>query len=186
MHAEGLGARVVGLSAALTLAAACSRPAVPAHDAGSARALAEGIAEPQSTGATAPPPSGAGPTDSTDGSDPGRDPHRMRRVLGWVSLTIGAEAAVIAVATSLLIEHQKGIRDDNCNAQKVCNSEGIGAVGTIDTIVPWNTGSWFVAGIGLGAGAILLVVSQPKSERQTAITLSPGSSGLGLGVRSAF
>jgi hypothetical protein len=103
-----------------------------------------------------------------------------------VSLTIGAEAAVIAVATSLLIEHQKSIRDDNCNAQKVCNTAGFDAVGTIDTIVPWNTGSWFVAGVGLGAAAILLVISQPKSEPQTAITLSPGSSGLGLGVRSSF
>jgi hypothetical protein len=186
MRADGRGLRVGGLSAVMALATACSRPAVPVHDAGAARGLAEGIAEPQPTGATAPPPNGAEQTDSTDGSDPGRDPHRMRRVLGWVSLTIGAEAAVIAVATSLLIEHQKSIRDDNCNAQKVCNTAGFDAVGTIDTIIPWNTGSWFVAGVGLGAGAILLVISQPKSEPQTAITLSPGSSGLGLGVRSSF
>jgi hypothetical protein len=185
MRADSWGLRVGGLSAVMALATACSRPAVPVHDAGAARGLAEGIAEPQPTGATAPPPNGAEQTDSTDGSDPGRDPHRMRRVLGWVSLTIGAEAAVIAVATSLLIEHQKSLRDDNCNAQKVCNAEGFGAVGTIDTIIPWNTGSWFVAGIGLGAGAILLVISQPE-KRQTAITLSPGSSGLGLGVRSSF
>jgi hypothetical protein len=186
MGADAFGWRVVGLSAAIALATGCSRPAVPVNDARAMHALAEGIAEPQPTGATTPPPNEAREADATDGSDPGRDPHRMRRVLGWVSLTIGAEAAVIAVATSLLIEHQKSLRDDNCNAQKVCNSEGIGAVGTIDTIVPWNTGSWFVAGVGLGAGAILLVVSQPKSQAQTAITLSPGSSGLGLGVRSSF
>lgn len=122
----------------------------------------------------------------TDGSDPGRDPHRWRRVLGWVSLSIGAEAAAVAIATSLLIEHQKSVRDENCSAQKVCNEAGFNAVTTIDTIVPWNTVTWIVAAAGLGAGTVLLITSPPGSEHRTALTLSPNSSGLGLGVRSTF
>ena len=99
-----------------------------------------------------------------DGSQPGRDPHRMRRVLGWVTLSIGIEAAILAAATSALIEHQKGIRDDGCNAQKVCDAGGFAAVGTIDTLVPWNTASWFVAAAGLSAGTALLLTSQPESD----------------------
>jgi len=110
----------------------------------------------------------------------------MRRVLGWVSLSIGAEAAVVAIATSILIEHQKSVRDDGCNAQKVCNPQGIAAVNTITTIVPWNTATWFIAAAGLGAGAVLLIISPSESDHKTAVTLSPDPSGLGLGLRSTF
>ena len=185
MVVDTLGRRVVGLSAAVALATGCGRPAMPAQDASGLRGPAEGIAQSQPTQATAPSPSGAS-TDATDGSDSGRDPHRMRRMIGWISLAIGAEAATIAVATSLLIEHQKGIRDDGCNAQKVCTSDGFAAVGTIDTITPWNTGSWFVAAAGLAAGVVLVISSPPQHERQTTVSLSPVSSGIDLSVRSAF
>ena len=185
MIADVQGRRVVGFVAALVVAAGCSRPAIPVQDASDVRAPPEGVAQPQPVGAPAPSPNG-GSRDGTEGSNPGRDPHRMRRVLGWVSLAIGAEAAGIAVATSLLIAHQKSIRDQGCNAQKVCTSDGFGAVDTINTIVPWNTGSWFVAAAGLGAGIVLLLASPPHSERQTAVTVSPNSSGIDLGVRSTF
>jgi hypothetical protein len=110
----------------------------------------------------------------------------MRRVLGWISLSIGAEAAIIAVVTTGMIEHQKSIRDDNCNAQKVCNTDGFNAAGTISTIVPWNTAAYFVAAAGLGVGTVLVLISPPGSEKSTAITVSPASSGMQLGVRSTF
>lgn len=148
------------------------------------QAARQGVAESQPTQTTAPSPNGA--TNATDGSDSGRDPHRMRRMIGWISLAIGAEAATIAVATSILIEHQKSIRDEGCNAQKVCKPDAFAAVGTIDTITPWNTGSWFVAAAGLGAGIVLLIASPPKHERQTTVSLSPISSGIDLTVRSTF
>jgi hypothetical protein len=185
MVANALGRQVVGLSAAVAVAAGCGRPAMPSREPSAIRAPAEGSAESQPTQGTAPSPSGSS-TDATDGSDSGRDPHRMRRMIGWISLAIGAEAATIAVATSLLIEHQKSIRDEGCNAQKVCSSEAFGAVGTIDTITPWNTGSWFVAAAGLGAGIVLLLASPPQHERQTTVSLSPVSSGVDLSVRSTF
>jgi hypothetical protein len=107
-------------------------------------------------------------------------------MIGWISLAIGAEAATIAVATSILIEHQKSIRDEGCNAQKVCSGDGFAAVGTIDTITPWNTGSWFVAAAGLAAGIALVISSPPHHERQTTVSLSPASSGIDLSVRSTF
>jgi hypothetical protein len=106
-------------------------------------------------------------------------------MVGWISFAIGAEAATIAVATSILIEHQKSIRDDGC-PQKVCTSDGFAAVGTIDTITPWNTGSWFVAAAGLAAGVVLVISSPPRHERQTTVSLSPVSSGIDLSVRSTF
>jgi hypothetical protein len=191
MDGDALGRRIVALAAAIALTTACSRSVVSPRDASDTRVRTDGVAEaqPADTTATASAPASAAAARTetgTDGSDPGRDPHRMRRVLGWVALTVGVEAAVIAVATSILIEHQKSIRDDDCNAQKVCSAAGFGAVGTIHTIVPWNTATWFVAAAGLGAGTVLLVTSPKESERTTAITLSPGPSGFGLGVRSTF
>jgi hypothetical protein len=183
MGADALGQKIVALSATIALAAGCSRPPETARDASGVRASADGSAEAQ---AIDPPATATPVTAGTDGSEGGRDPHRMRRVLGWVSLSIGAEAAVVAVATSLLIEHPKSVRDRDCNAQKVCGADGFDAVGTIDTIVPWNTASWFIAAAGLGAGTVLLILSPSPNERSTAVTLSPLPSGVGLGVRSAF
>jgi hypothetical protein len=186
--------RIVGLSVALVLTSACTRSAMPAREASAApprgTMAAEGAAEVQAgdatAPATAPTPPAATQRPASDGSEPGRDPHQMRRVLGWVSLSVGAEAAVVAVVTSVIIEHQKSIRDDGCNAQKVCNLNGFNAANTISTITPWNTATWFVAAAGLGAGTVLLLISQPRSEQRTAITLSPESSGLQLGLRSTF
>ena len=182
MGGSALGRRIACLLTAVALTTACSRSAVPPRVPG---ALAEGAPESQPADGTAaasapPPPS------STDGSRPGHDPHRTRRVLGWVSLSIGIEAAVIAVATSLMIEHQKGIRDDGCNAQKQCSAQGLAATNTLDTLTPLNTTTWFVAAAGLGAGTVLLLISQPEKERKTAVTLAPAPSGLTLGVRSTF
>jgi hypothetical protein len=207
MGGKAWGRKMVGLVAAIALAAGCSRPVLPARDA--TTAPAPGVAEPQaaeapaapatsateapaapatSAGDASTPPYQAGTPEASaaEGTNTRRDPHRTRRVVGWISLAIGAEAAVIATVTSILIEHQKSLRDDNCNAQKVCNAEGFGAVGTISTLIPWNTTTWFVAAAGLGLGTVLLLVSQPESEKQTAITVSPVSSGLGLGVRTTF
>jgi hypothetical protein len=182
--------RMAGLATAIVLAVTgCNGASAPPRDASSARVQAEGAAESQPADTAPPQAETAGATagdSSTYGSDPGRDPHVMRRVLGWVSLSIGIEAAALAGVTSALIEHQKGVRDDNCNAQKVCNAAGFAAVNTIDSIVPWNTASWFVAAAGLGVGAVLVITSPRESTRRTAITLSPNSSGLALGLRSTF
>jgi hypothetical protein len=181
---------MAGLAAAIVLAVTgCNGASAPPRDASSARVLADGVAESQPADTAPPAAATAGETaddSSAYGSNPRRDPHVMRRVLGWISLSIGVEAAALAGVTSGLIVHQKGVRDDNCNAQKVCNAAGFAAVNTIDSIVPWNTATWVVAAAGLGVGAALVIVSPPESTRRTAITLSPNSAGLDLGVRSTF
>jgi hypothetical protein len=155
-------------------------------------APARGVTEPQADGAASPgqaeqpaAPSAA-PNADNGGIHPPRDPHRARRALGWIALSVGAEAAVIAVATSIMIEHQKGERDSGCDAQKVCDTNGFNAVGTIDSLVPWNTASWFVAAAGLAAGTVLLIISPHESEQTAAITVSPTAAGLAAGFRSTF
>jgi hypothetical protein len=196
MGGDAFGRRIIGVAMATALSAtACAGALPPARNPTSGDARGDGVtdAQPDATGASpapAPPPEApAAATSSTGddyGSDPGRDPHRTRRDLGLAFLSIGGEAAIVAIITSAMLEHQMGIRDEGCNAQKVCDTAGIDAVHTISTIVPWNTATWFVAAAGLGIGTVLVVISLPHSERRTAITLSPNESGLGLGLRSSF
>jgi hypothetical protein len=106
--------------------------------------------------------------------------------VGWVSLAVGAEAAVAAIVTSGMLVHEKSVLDGQCNAQKLCSSAGVDAAGAISSITPWNTGTWIAAAVGLGAGAALLLTSNPDAPGSTAITLTPEGSGPGLGLRSRF
>jgi hypothetical protein len=111
---------------------------------------------------------------------------RAARALGWVSLSIGAEAAVVAGVTSLMLLHEKSTRDDNCDAERVCSQRGLDASGTIASIVPWNTAAWIVAAAGIGAGAFLLFTNRGDTGRRTVITVSPTAAGLGLRLWSSF
>jgi hypothetical protein len=185
MSRVALGRSITQVTAVMALAASgCAARSVVPHDATALAAPGRGVAESQPEAPASVP--SAGPTGDNGGSRPERDPHRTRRTLGWISLTIGVEAAVVAVATSIMIEHAKSARDGDCDAQKVCGTDGFNAVGTINTLAPWNTASWFVAAAGLGAGAVLLIISPRESEQRTAITVSPTPAGLGLGLRSTF
>jgi hypothetical protein len=106
--------------------------------------------------------------------------------VGWVSLAVGAEAAVAAIVTSVMLVHQKSLLDGQCNSDKICSQSGLDAAGAISSLKPWNTGTWIAAAVGLGAGAALVWTSQPDQPAATAITVMPEGSGAGLGLRSAF
>jgi hypothetical protein len=124
--------------------------------------------------------------DEGSAATPKHDGRATRRTLGWVALSVGAEAALAAIVTSIMIVHDKSILDDQCNAQKLCTETGADAAGAIANLKPWNTGTWIAGIVGLGAGAALLFTSQPDKPASTAITLSPEGSGAGLGLRSQF
>jgi hypothetical protein len=155
-----------------------------------ANAAAEGVteAQPQPEGASEsaqePPPSGY--AEAVQGTSVPPDPHRVRRIYGYVALAIGAEAAVVAVVTSFMLLHQKSVVDDDCDAQKRCSSVGLGETGAVSQTAPLNTAAWIVAAVGLGAGTILLLTSQPESGKSTAVTVSPSLGGAALGLRSTF
>jgi hypothetical protein len=117
---------------------------------------------------------------------PKHDGRATRRTLGWVVLSVGGEAAVAAIVTSIMLVHDKSILDSQCNAQKLCTENGADAAGAISSLKPWNTGTWIAGIVGVGAGAALLFTSQPDKPASTAITLSPEGSGAGLGLRSQF
>ena len=99
---------------------------------------------------------------------------------------IGADAAVVALGTSIVILHDKSVRDGNCNADKVCSPSGFSANGDIGTLTRWNTGAWIVAALGLGVGGVLVLTDLAGSSQRAAITVNAVGSGAGLGVESSF
>jgi hypothetical protein len=111
---------------------------------------------------------------------------RSRRTLGWISVAIGGDAAIVAIATSFMMLHQKSVRDANCDANKNCSPGGYDANSSLDALTWWNVGAFGVAAAGLGVGAVLLLTSPRDRERATSIVVAPNSSGAGLALRSAF
>jgi hypothetical protein len=126
-----------------------------------------------------PPDSAAAASESSSRSHTARN-------FGWVGVGLGAEAAVGAVATSVIMLHDKSVRDSNCNAQKVCAPAGIDANQDIGLLSGWNVGAWVLAAAGLGIGGYLVWKDSNDGEQRTAITVSPIGPGAGLGVRSSF
>jgi hypothetical protein len=108
------------------------------------------------------------------------------RTLGWVSIAAGAEAAVGGIVTSLRALHEKGVRDSNCNAQRVCKQVGMDANATLATLLGWNTASWIVAVAGLGVGTVLVVTNPRIKNDQIALTVAPTLGGAALGLRGRF
>ncbi len=144
--------------------------AAPPQPAPLAAAPAQAPAGPPVTEPPPAPRSGGGPA----------------RTAGWLSIAVGGEAAVVAVVTSFMVLHEKGVRDDNCDARKVCSQTGIDANATIDTLLGWNAAAWIVAVAGLGAGTVLVLTHPSKSDRTVAIGVAPAPGGAALSVQGAF
>jgi hypothetical protein len=137
---------------------------------------------PRATTSTAPSSS---PASSRARPAPAPEIRRALRSLAWASFAFAGIGAVVAAGTSELILYQRGVRDGNCDAGKVCTVRGLGAVDTIQSVVPWNTGAWIVTATTLGAGVAFWLVSRDDGSR-TEVALSPTAGGVTVGVRGSF
>ena len=155
---------------------------------------AAGSSAPTTTAAspTGAAPSAAEPPPASTSAVPAATPaptphaHNTLRTIGWVSIAVGAEAAIIAIVTSFMAIHEKGVRDDNCSARKECSQVGLDANATLATLFGWNTTSWIVAVAGLGVGTVLVVTNPPIKNDQVALTVSPTAGGAALSLTGHF
>ena len=112
------------------------------------------------------------------------------RAAGWVSIAIGASSAIVALGTSGIMLHQQSVRSSNCDAQKICNADGIAANNNLSSIAPWNAAAWALAAAGTGAGIFLVLTNPPRSSPvppgQTALGVGPTGSGTGVTLRGSF
>jgi hypothetical protein len=111
---------------------------------------------------------------------------RTARTYGWVGVGVGAEAAVAALVTSVIILHDKSVRDANCSTEKICSQAALDANQDIGLLEGWNAGAWIVAAAGLGIGAYLILTEPADGGQRTAVAIGPIGSGTGLALRSSF
>lgn len=118
-------------------------------------------------------------TEETERAD-----HRTGRVAGYVALAVGAQATVVALVTSGMMLHQDSVRSDACDANKRCTQAGIDANDNLSQLGGWNAGAWALGAVGLGVGALLLIL-HPSQQRPSVRLGAPGE-GSGLGLRGTF
>jgi len=162
--------------------------ALPFVAAFGALALAGCAASPRNRAAVSIPPvsgqAGGGAHAPEEPKDE-RVTRQSNRALGWVALSVGAEAAVVATVTSYIMLHQSGIRSDNC-VGKVCSASGLSANETLHNLEWWNAGAWVVAAVGVGVGAIVLWTSPTDAAVHAEVGIAPTGSGSSLLLRGAF
>jgi len=180
--------RVVCAALASALVVGCADQTPPAQNASDTKSAST------STGAANTS------ADNEPASDTGNS-NKITRYAGWVVVAVGAQAAIFATATSILMLHENSVRNDDCNAQKVCSSDGLQANTKLGEAGGFNAATWIVAAAGLGVGAYLVLTSPPSADGpakssskpppsspppSAAIGVGPNGSGMGFNFRSQF
>jgi hypothetical protein len=113
----------------------------------------------------------------------------LARTLGFVAGGVGVAAFGVAAVTGVVLLNKKSAVDDLC-PKKRCSDEGerLRKAAEATPVLPLNTVSWIVGIAGVGAGAVLILTSNPKgtSEPKAAAFPMVLPSGGGLGVRGCF
>jgi hypothetical protein len=182
---------LVSVLVGLLASSACAPAVAPAASPSPRLMLAE--AAPASTdapsSATPPPPPGPLAPASASGKSEtyeDRDARQLGRTWGWTAVGIGASSLAIALGTSVLMLEDASTRSSNCNAQKVCNANGITANDQLTDLGPWNAALWAVGVVGVGIGAYLLIVNPTDRAMGTQVGIAPNGSGASFQLRSSF
>jgi hypothetical protein len=126
-----------------------------------------------------PNPKPAPPPVGNRGSD-------RARTMGWIALGIGAEAAIVAGVTSIVILNDLSARSNGCDAQKVCTTAGFGANAQLDSLAGWNAGAWVLAAAGVGVGTWLVLTHRPEGKPSAAVGVTTTGSGAAFSLKGSF
>jgi len=103
------------------------------------------------------------PTSSGTRDEPTED-GSGKRTLGYVLGGVGVAGIVTGAVAGALVLSKKSTVDDNCNAQKRCNQEGLDAVDSGKTLKVVSTVGFVTGVVGLGAGAYFLFTAGPSKD----------------------
>ncbi len=123
-----------------------------------------------------PAPRHDGGRATTGGSD--------HRTLGYVIGGVGVAGLAVGAITGGMVLGKKNVVDKNCDSAKRCNPTGYDAAQAGRTLGVVSTTGFIVGGVGIAAGA-WLILSSHSSER-TALIPSAGPTGAGLTVIRQF
>jgi hypothetical protein len=118
-------------------------------------------------------PGPAGP--ATDGDDAVGDGGSTRRTLGWVALGVGFAGLAAGGITGVLVLDKKSVVDENCDAAKRCNPQGIEAADAGRTLGTVSAVGLIAGAAVAGAGLVLVLTSDSGGESSTAWSVGPGS-----------
>jgi hypothetical protein len=117
------------------------------------------------TGPTAPAPATASPL----------------RTAGFVAGGVGLLGLGAFGVTAALIQSERAVLKDECNAQKQCTPEGLQAVESGKVLTPINTAALIVGAVGVTAGITLILLSpSPKASTKPTVGLQAGPSSASL------
>ena len=127
----------------------------------------------------APATASAAPEAAQPDNGPAPKPAATRRTLGFVAIGVGgAGLALGGVATAIAVG-KKGKLDDSqaCLENRCLPSEQ----GNVDSYKTWRQVSsiGLIAGVAVAGAGVLIVLTAPKSESQTALQIGPGSVTIG-------
>ncbi len=93
-----------------------------------------------------------------------REPPKRSTVLAWTLVGVGAAGVGAGVATSVMLQHDRGVVDRHCDG-KLCDEQGIAAAERGETLVWANLAAWSVGAVSLGSGVVLLL-AQPTATQE--------------------
>jgi hypothetical protein len=102
-------------------------------------------------GPVAPPP-----VESSSGSG--------RKTLGYVLAGVGVAGLVTGIVAGVLVLGDQSTVDENCDADKRCNAEGLDAAEHGKTFGIVTTVGLVTGAVGLGAGTYLILSAAPSSD----------------------
>jgi hypothetical protein len=109
---------------------------------------------------------------------------KTTKTLGFVAIGVGALGIGGGIATGLMINSARTTVRSSC-VDKACDQAGLDAASRGKTLVPINIAAWAIGGLGLGAGAYLLITSSSGGST-TAVGASPLPGGAALSASGSF
>lgn len=112
--------------------------------------------------------------------------HSDHRTLGYVVGGVGVAGLAVGAVTGVMVLGKKSVVDNNCDSQKRCNQTGVDAANAGHTLGIVSTTGFIVGGVGIAAGAWLLLSSRKSERPSTALIPSAGPTGAALTVVRQF
>jgi hypothetical protein len=154
-------------------------------DPGASAAGPAGSATGPAGSATGPAGSATGTAQGGDKVAPDGDSRATRRTIGFIAGGVGLAGLVAAGVTGGLVVANDATIQANC-PNKVCNAAGRDAIAQSNTLVLVNYIAFGLGGLGVAAGAVLVLTSLGGGKEKSTVSVAASPSSLGLSWQGSF
>ena len=104
----------------------------------------------------------------------------------YVLLGVGAVGVATGSYLWFRLRDKQRIVDDNCDANKRCNEQGMVAADDGKSMMPFYTGAWIAGAAGLAAGTYFLLKTDGSNHQEPTVDAGPTTGGALVQVRGTF